>query len=104
MTNQAEFLNNIENLINEAKQSRKQGFGQNYPRFDCEISIENQVEMVMRANPGLTISVVKNPLNQAEQLQSRNQSYEQNLERMEAYRNQINSTIARIESNSTRPE
>ena len=102
MTNQAEFLNNIENLINEAKQSRKQGFGQNYPRFDCEIPIENQVEMVMRSNPGLTISAVNNPLNETEQPQSRNQSYGQNLERMEAYRNQIYSAIARIESNSTR--
>ena len=102
MANQAEFLNNIENLINEAKHSRNQGFGRNYPRFDCEIPIENQVEMVMRANPGLTISVVNNPLNEAGQPQSRNQSYGQNLERMETYSNQIYSAIERIESNSTR--
>ena len=102
MENQAEFLHNLENLSNEDNQSRNQGYGQNYPRFDCEIPIENQVEMVMRSNPGLTISVV-NPLNEAEQPQSRIQSYGQNLERMEAYTNQINSAIQRIESNSTRP-
>ena len=98
MMNQAEFLNNIENLINEAKQSRKQGFGQNYPRFDCEIPIANQVEMVMRANPGLTISMVNNSLNEAEQPQLRNQSYGQN-----SNTNQIYSAIERIESNSTKP-
>ena len=104
MTNQAEFLNNIENLINEAKQSRKQGFGQNYPRFDCEIPIENQVEMVMRSNPGLTISVVNKPLNEAKQPQPINQGYNQNYpESIETYRYQIYSAIARIESNSTKP-
>ena len=84
-------------------QSRNQGYGQNYPRFDCKIPIENQLEMVMRSNPGLTISAVNNPLNETEQPQSRNQSYGQNLERMEAYSNQIYSAIERIESNSTRP-
>ena len=97
MANQAEFLNNFVNLINFNEQSRNQG--QNYPMFDCEIPVENQLKVVMRSNPGLTISVV----NEAKQHQPKNQGYDQNYpESTEAYSNQINSAIQRIESDATR--
>ena len=97
MANQAEFLNNFVNLINFNEQSRNQGYDQNYPRFDCEIPVENQLQGVMRSNPGLTISVV----NEAKQPQPKKQGYEQNCPaRVETYPNQINSAIQRIESDT----